>query len=149
MKTVKFSDVATVSVRDVQSGDVAVNRNGKKFFVVSKDDAEKFSQKPSGIYVFIRPVKVSVNELMSLLPGILAVIPYRGRNISLFSVDSLKNILLPDLSAEKEFKDTLLGIKSKIDEAGALLAEAQQNYDTAYKDFVSYVKANLVTANKE
>jgi len=150
MKTVKLSDVATIYVSNPKVGDVAVMRNGNKVFIVSKSDVENMAKTKLGAshYIFISPVSITTDELLALLPGILAYVPFVGTTIKRLNSNSLKDLLIPDLASEAAFKSTLLSDKAKIDEAGAALAAAQVNYDKAVEKFVSYVKANLAKANK-
>ena len=148
MKTVKLSDVVSFP-RIPEAGDICVSRTGKKVVIASQIDAVKYAQyKGSASYLFIHPTAISADLLMALLPGMLAFVPYGGITVKMFSQKDFKELIIPDLTAEAEFKNSLLADKAKIDEAGAALAAAQVNYDKAVESFVAYVKANLVEINK-
>lgn len=146
MKTVKLSEVAVVGIKP-QIGDIAVQRTGKKFFIVSKEDID--NPKKFVSYVFIHPTKISVDEMMALLPGVLAFVPYEGKTIKSFSTKSLNDLQIPDLSTESAFNKTLMSNKAKIDESDAALKTAQTNYDKAVESSIAFVKAALADVNKE
>ena len=125
MKTVKVSDVVTISKMgtvvepgNIKQGDIYVTISGSKVYIVSPNDAERFNktqQLQSGPFWFVRPTKITADEFVLLLPGLLSIVPYHGW---VADFDVLKEILIPDLSVEAEFKKQLKEIKVEFELEG-------------------------------